>query len=508
MIKAGTKALPAQDRNFFITINKLMASNPYCEERREAERCLFGESIVQDEIAFHDAYCRALNYKLTQLNINETNLLEYDPSDARLIGNSIALKLYLDYSLKFDELLLKQMRQPQHTIKAPFVIDLIAQLTSLGLNLEKATELVGLFYQYRRAHYFICQDLIGTSQCMRELRKHLWFAVFTRDGFRYITSLLGKLESFSTLIVGETGSGKGVAAAAIGRSGYIPFDMKSCSFREPYTECHIPLNLSQFPESLIESELFGHRKGAFTGALHDRKGVLERSNRWSAVFLDEIGELPLPIQVKLLQVLQERRFFSIGGESPIAFEGRIICATNQDLEKMRNEGTFRDDLYYRICSDIIRVPTLQVRLQEDPNELTLLLCNIVTNVTGKLSERIVEEVQNVIENDLPSDYHWPGNFRELEQCVRRVLMTGRYKGEISFANKYHDASVKDQFFSELTANSVKAKDLLIQYSRYTYSRFGSMKKVSDILGLDRRTVKKFLSDDKSWHESSLNSFES
>ena len=114
------------------------------------------------------------------------------------------------------------------------------------------------------------------------------------------------------MLLGETGTGKGTAAAAIGRSGYIPFDERQGRFAESFMRGFIALNLSQFPETLIESELFGHRKGAFTGAVEAHQGVLARCSPYGAIFLDEIGDVPVPVQIKLLQVLQERTFCPVG----------------------------------------------------------------------------------------------------------------------------------------------------------------------------------------------------
>src|SRR5256885_693597 len=129
-------------------------------------------------------------------------------------------------------------------------------------------------------------------------------------------------------------------------------------FAANFAESFIAINLSQYPETLIESELFGHRKGAFTGAIDHHAGVFERCSAYGALFLDEIGEVSIPVQIKLLQVLQERTFTALGGHEKRRFSGRVIAATNRRLDELRRDGRFRDDFFFRLCSDVIEVPTL------------------------------------------------------------------------------------------------------------------------------------------------------
>lgn len=201
------------------------------------------------------------------------------------------------------------------------------------------------------------------------------------------------MEDFSTLLLGETGTGKGTAAAAIGRSGFIPYDERRGCFTESFTRNFVTINLSQFAESLIESELFGHKKGAFTGAVEHHQGVFARCTPHGSIFLDEIGEISVPLQVKLLQVLQDRTFTPVGSHQQLRFSGRIIAATNRPLDELRKKGLMREDFFYRLCSDIIVVPPLRQRLQEDPKELDLILSHILQRIIGEEPDELVRMVR-------------------------------------------------------------------------------------------------------------------
>ena len=187
-----------------------------------------------------------------------------------------------------------------------------------------------------------------------------------------------------------------MTAAAIGRSGFIPFQEKNHSFTESFVAAFTEVNLSQYAQELIESELFGHRKGAFTGAMENHQGVLQRCSPCGAIFLDEIGDVSMPIQIKLLKVLQERKFYPVGSHQTERFSGRVIAATNQDLPRLRQEGAFRDDFYYRLSSDNIEIPPLRKRLAEYPGELTQLLSVVVHRIVN-IEEKDTDLVSQIEE---------------------------------------------------------------------------------------------------------------
>jgi transcriptional regulator with GAF, ATPase, and Fis domain len=286
-------------------------------------------------------------------------------------------------------------------------------------------------------------------------------------------------------LLGETGTGKGNAAAAIGRSAFIPYLPAERRFAASFKDTFLAINLSQFSETLIESELFGHRKGAFSGAIDDHKGVFERCSPYGALFLDEIGEVSVPVQIKLLQVLQVRRFTPVGGREERRFSGRVIAATNRPLDALRREGRFRDDFFYRLCSDVIEVPPLRQRLAESPGELQELVRVLVEDIAGSEDSALVATVLEGLQRDVPRGYPWPGNVRELEQAVRRVLLTGRYAPELTAARDPDDALVE-----KLRAGELTATQLLAQYSAMLYRRLGSYAAVAKRTGIDPRTSRK------------------
>ena len=286
----------------------------------------------------------------------------------------------------------------------------------------------------------------------------------------------------ATLITGPSGTGKEIVAQAIGLSRYIPFEPRQKRFVLDAGDAFFALNLSALAPTIIESELFGHRRGAFTGALTDRKGWLALCPALGTVFLDEIGEVDPTIQVKLLRVLQTREFQPIGETKTQTFVGKIVAATNRDLPTEMQSGRFREDLYYRLCSDLITTPSLREQLRDTPDDLHDLVRFIARRVVGKEeSETVTKEVLEWIESHLERDYAWPGNVRELEQCVRNIVIR----------NAYRPAAIGGETGSvvDLDQAELSAEELLSQYCAVVYARTGSYVETARKLGLDRRTVK-------------------
>jgi two-component system, NtrC family, response regulator AtoC len=270
------------------------------------------------------------------------------------------------------------------------------KMVELSIMVRKALKERTLRFenQYLRSQLkskYAFDNIIGTGKSMARI-------------FELIDSVAGL--SSTVLIQGETGTGKELIAKAI-------------HFNSPRKDQKmVSINCGAIPENLLESELFGHVKGAFTGAVQNRVGRFEQGNN-GTIFLDEVGNMPLALQVKLLRVLQEREFERVGGNTSVKVDVRIIAATSSNLEQMVNEGTFREDLYYRLNVIPIHIPALRDRREDIP----LLIQRFIAQFceTHKLEMKTVSPpVMKAL-----MAYDWPGNVRQLENIVERmVALTG------------------------------------------------------------------------------------
>jgi DNA-binding NtrC family response regulator len=481
--------LSNEDRILFRHVTAASLANPFGEERPRLDREIAGPLRgANGNHALAGALAR-VGERIGSLEAEEAaDPGAYAPADRDLLSRALLFDTFHRHLDDFDRLIEEQTRAGDSSCPVPFASEALALLARRGFSADEARRHFALFYQLRRAYFFIDQALVGRSPSLRALRERLWRNVFTDDLRRYWDHLWDRMEDFSTLLLGETGTGKGAAAAAIGRSGFIPFDAQRGAFAESFARSFVAINLSQYPESLIESELFGHRKGAFTGAIDHHEGVFARCSPHGAIFLDEVGEVSAPIQIKLLQVLQERTFSAVGSHEKQRFAGRVIAATNRPLDELRRKGHFRDDFYYRLCSDVVVVPPLRQRLDEDPGELDLLLTHLVGRLAGEPVPAIVAEVKASLEAGLPRAYGWPGNVRELEQAVRRILLGYDYTGDRTPAV----AGPREELLSGMEAGALDAPGLLRRYCHLLYERHGTYEEVARKTGLDRRTVRKYI----------------
>jgi DNA-binding NtrC family response regulator len=465
-------------------------SNPFSDERVELDLKIIGRPVRRAGAARIEKMMETVAGRVAQLEAAGLgDLRRFAGEDRELVEAAFLFDAFHQWIDLFDRLILDQIKAGDDPLPAHFAASARALMTRRGFSAEAFRHYFAMFYQLRRAFYFIDRGLVGHSPCMKTLRERLWNNVFTHDIRWYERGLWERMEDFSTLLLGETGAGKGAAATAIGRSGYIPFNLEKECFLESFTRSFVSINLSQYSPTLLESELFGHRKGAFTGAMDRHEGVLGRCSPHGAIFLDEIGEVAIPIQIKLLQVLQERVFSPVGSHEKLRFHGRVIAATNKSLDELRRQGRFRDDFFYRLCSDVITVPSLRQRLEEEPGELSELLRNVIQRILGQESESLAAEILRVFGASLGDRYPWPGNVRELEQAVRRILLTKQYAGDSVPAAK---ADERTRLAARIEAGSLDAEELLSAYCGLLYRQHGTYEEVARRARLDRRTVKKYI----------------
>lgn len=480
--------LAAKDREFFQWVAAAAFTNPFSARRLEFDHKIAGTTF-NDETERAEFLKRTVSARVEKLAADGlADLRRFAGEERELMRNAFLFEAYHLYFERLDELIIAQEKAGDAPVRVAFADEVLALLTRRGFSAEESRRFLAIFYQVRRAFYFIVQGLIGESDCMKSFRLHLWNNVFTHDIRWYDRYLWNRMEDFSTLLLGETGTGKGTAAAAIGRSGFIPFEERKGCFAESFTRGFVSLNLSQYPETLIESELFGHKKGAFTGAVEAHQGIFARCSPHGAIFLDEIGDVSAPVQIKLLQVLQERTFSPVGSHEKLRFRGRVIAATNQPLDRLRSEKLFRDDFFYRLSSDVITVPSLRQRIQETPAELKFLVNHLVTRTIGSEAPELVTLVMESLRASVGLHYAWPGNVRELEQAVRRILLTSRYAGDTAGVAQ----DLRSQLMADLDRGTLDADGLLAGYCTLLHQRHHTIEEVARRANLDRRTVKRYL----------------
>lgn len=359
----------------------------------------------------------------------------------------------------------------------------------LEMNESETAELFAFSFQLWRGFSGIIRRLIGRSAPAARLREEVWEAIFTRRLLWSFNYLKSRMANFSTLILGASGTGKDLVAEAIATAQFIPYDPRTDRFAINYTAANQVINLSALTPTLIESELFGHVKGAFTGATENRQGLLEKCSPYGALFLDEIGDLSEEIQVKLLRVLQSREFYPLGSRKPARFQGRILSATNRDIAALIQEGRMREDFLYRLGAVVIRVPTLSQRLRECPDEGAELLRAILLRVLGQVDETVYRELEERIRPWIKAGYPWPGNVREFEQCVRSMLVGSRYNPLVSPAGA---GDALHQLFLRMEQSQAPIEEILAFYSHHVLNSCGNYQAAAERLGVDWRTVKKYV----------------
>lgn len=321
-------------------------------------------------------------------------------------------------------------------------IELKQQIEAENIYLKEELKLEGSF-----------NDIVGSSKSLKKVLKQV--------------ERVAKTDS-TVLILGETGTGKELIARAI----------HNASNRKD--KPMVKVNCSALPAELIESELFGHEIGAFTSAVKRKIGRFELANR-GTIFLDEIGDLPLGLQTRLLRVLQESEFERVGGEATIRVNVRVIAATNRDLKQEIVNGNFRQDLYYRLNVFPITCPPLRDRIEDIP----VLVNHFVNNYNHKINKKIKAVNQKSIDKLI--NYKWPGNVRELENVIERAVIMNIGE-QLRLGSWFTDNSVDNVLSDSLTTLEIVERNYIIKVLEITNWKIRGKNGASEILGLKPTTL--------------------
>ena len=485
--------LSDRERKFLSAISELAYCNPFLPERTDFERIALEKHFVESgpvwsaSVTDPDAPSpnvvrihQRLESLVPQIHARLEAGGSADSKELAIYEDCVQYLLFQRYHKEFV------MATQNWGFYRPFAEDWERLFHANGKPFVAALDpahVFACFRQLQRAFHHIFDNIIGNSMPAARLRASAWQSVFTHDLRRYHRVLFARMHDFPTLITGPSGTGKELVARAIAGSRYVLFDAQRMRFDDPPAEVFLPINLAALSPALIESELFGHRRGSFTGAIGDRKGWLEICPVTGCVFLDELGEMELSIQVKLLRVIETRRFSMVGDTALRLFSGKLLAATNRDLAAGIRSGRFREDLYYRLCADLIHTPSLYEQIEDSPALLDDLILFMVRRAVGDEAERCFPEVKEWMDRHLPAKYRWPGNYRELEQCVRNVIIRRSYRPVTQ------NTAVEDPYLERLKSGSLTLEELISYYAALVYRQTGSYEDAARRLGVDRRTVK-------------------
>ncbi len=336
-------------------------------------------------------------------------------------------------------------------------------LEEVEVTIEKGLENRELREEVKQLRSFLEGDyqhspLIGESQAMEEVKQRIEKVVDTDT---------------AVLIQGESGTGKEVVANTI--------HYNSSRSDQPF----VAVNCAAIPSDLLESELFGHKKGAFTGAEEDKKGKIELADG-GTLFLDEIGAMPLPMQAKMLRVLQDQQVMPVGGEEARQLDFRLISATSSEIEKMVEEERFRRDLYYRINVFEIKLPPLRKRKKDIP-----VFCNYFLQEISKKVEKEVNDISPEAMEILTS-HDWPGNVRELRNALESAAVVAEEEvlqpGDFDLLKGSRERAAGEQSILEEGLSLQEAEEKLVEATLKRYD--GNITRAAKELGITRKTLRK------------------
>ena len=333
----------------------------------------------------------------------------------------------------------------------PIINEEIKQIVKNALR-QNATQKKAIIVSKHDERHYNFNSIIGESPSIKRIISEVKKIADTRS---------------NVLLLGETGTGKELISKAI--------HFNSSRDNKPF----IPINCSAIPENLLESELFGHVKGSFTGAVTSKRGLFEEANG-GTVFLDEIGDLSLGLQSKLLRVLEDRELRPVGGIKSIKVDIRFICATNKNIENAVKEGKFREDLFYRINVFTIKLPPLMER-REDIRLLASYFIKKLSSELGKTVKDIDNEASGILDR-----YHWPGNIRELQNIIERAILIA--EDEIIRVEHLSEGIREEvSFLQHATNKQLSIEDYFKEFIQKFQDEY-TEKQLADMLGITRKSL--------------------
>jgi len=449
------------------------------EKHREAARdleAIFNSSF--DEILVIDG--RGVTQRINK--VGETN---YGVHVEEMIGVNVAeLERRGLFSPSVTAMVLKERRRVTITQKTRTGKELIVtgnpifddngNISRVVINSRDISELTNLRQKLEEVE-LLAENYYRLALSLQRNRVADAAIVAASPQMKRIVELADKVAAVDStvLITGESGVGKGLIAARIHKH--------SQRAAGPFTL----INCGAIPAALLESELFGYERGAFTGANREgKKGLVEVSSG-GTVFLDEVAELPLAVQVKLLNLIQERKFYRVGGNRPVAADVRFIAATNRNIQKMVADGTFREDLYYRLNVVPLVIPPLRYRREDIAPLVDQFLRQLNTRFNAR--KRLAPDAAEVF-----AAYDWPGNVRELENVLERLMVTG--DEEVITAGHLPEYMLGDRTgglrvaVADLCPLSRAREEVERQLLTMAYRRYGNTYEMAKVLEIDQSTV--------------------
>lgn len=485
------QTLSDTQRTFFEQATRALFANPYHPERQNLLRaCMGNEPGAGSETAL----LQRVRAELGELDKNRpATLSQFAGTDQQLLGHAFLFDVFHEFCEAFDALIGRDAGSSGAS-DFPEAPDLLATLARRGFSTSAACGYVGLLYQFRRARHFIDQDVLGEAEAIQTVRRELWDVIFSHDMYLYERYLWNRMNRFSALLQGESGTGKAAAARVIGRSAFIPYNPDKRRFVRPLSESLISVDVASWPPERIESHLFGIQGDGEEGGSHE--GVCAACGPHSVLFIEKIADCPGHVQQRLAHVLKHRCYTPVNGLDSLRFHGRIIASAPLAPEGGEPRNALHPDLYHQLCAAVITLPSLRVCFRENPQERTRMVRHMLTRLLGACPEDCLERVMDQLDTAPGPAYSWPGNVPELGQAVRRILLAGHYDGESEPWVETKDPG--RALYRQMEAGVLTATDLQARYCTLLYEQYGTFGEVARRTDLNWRTVKKYIEKERGY----------